>query len=84
MCLSCTKVRVYAPGFGFAIEAYICKDRKNVTCGEHGAKTNQELERLTFHGFPKVLDFLKKELLGIRSLRSFGKSNVDLAVTIFR
>jgi hypothetical protein len=77
MRLSCTKVRVYAPGFGFAVEAYICRNGKNVTCNEHGAKTDQELRRLTFHGFPKALDFLKKELFGIRSPRSFGKSNID-------
>jgi hypothetical protein len=70
-------VRVYAPGFGFAVEAYICRNRKNVTSSKHGSKTYQELNRLTFHGFPKVLDFLKKELFSIRSPRSFGKSNVD-------
>jgi hypothetical protein len=77
MRLSCTKVRVYAPGFGFTIEAYICRNRKNVTSSEHGSERDQELKRLTFHGFPKVLDFLKKELFGIRRPRSFGKSNVD-------
>jgi hypothetical protein len=71
------KVRVYALGFGFAVEAYICRNRKNVTSSEHRAKIDQELERLTLHGFPKVLDFLKKELFGIRSPQSFGKSNVD-------
>jgi hypothetical protein len=70
-------VHVYTPGFGFAVGAYICRNRKNVTSSEHGAKTDRELERLTFHGFPKILDFLKKELFGIRSSRSFGKSNVD-------
>jgi hypothetical protein len=77
MCLSCTKVRVYTRSLGFTVEAYICRNRKSVTCDEHGAKTDQEPERLTFHGFPKVLDFLKKELFGVRSPRSFGKSNVD-------
>jgi hypothetical protein len=70
-------VRVYTPGFGFAIETYICRNRKNVTCDKHGAKKDQELERLTFYGFPKVLDFLKKELFGVRSPQGFGKSNID-------
>jgi hypothetical protein len=77
MRLSCTKVRVYAMGFGFTVEAYISRNRKSVTYDEHGAKTDRDLERLTFHGFPKVLDFLKKELFGVRSPRSFGKSNVN-------
>jgi hypothetical protein len=43
-----------------------------------GSKTDQELERLTFHGFPKVLDLFKKELFGVHGSRSFGKSNIDL------
>jgi hypothetical protein len=77
MRLSCTKVCVHVTGFGLTVEAYICSNRKSVTYDEHGAKTDQELERLTFHGFPKVLDFLKKELFGVRSPRSFGKSNVN-------
>jgi hypothetical protein len=46
-------------------------------------KADQDLRRLTFHGFPKVLDLLKKELFGICSPRFLGKGNVDLAVTIF-
>jgi hypothetical protein len=78
MRLSCTKVHIYASGFGFAVEAYICRNRKNVTSSKHGAKIDQEPERLTFHGFPKVLDFLKKKIFGICGPRSFGKSNVDL------
>jgi hypothetical protein len=73
MRLSCMKVRIYALGFGFVVKTYICKNGKN----EHGAQTDQELGRLTFHGFPRALDFLKKELFGVRSPRSFGKSNVD-------
>jgi hypothetical protein len=40
-------------------------------------KQIKEHGRLTSHGFPKALDFLKKELFGIRSPRSFGKSNID-------
>jgi hypothetical protein len=77
MRLSCTKVHVYTTGFGFTVKAYICRNRESVTCDEHGAKTDQELERLTFYGFPKDLDFLKKELFGVRSPRSFGKSNIE-------
>jgi hypothetical protein len=77
MRLSCTKVRVYALGFGLAVKTYICRNGKNVTSNEHGAQTDQELGRLTFHGFPKALDFLKKELFDVRSPRGFGKSNVD-------
>jgi hypothetical protein len=65
--LSCTKVRIYVPGFGFTIKAYICRRVKNVILDRLGAQADQELGRLTFHGFPKVLDFLKKELFGIRS-----------------
>jgi hypothetical protein len=78
MSLSCTKVRVYASGFSFAVKAYIYRNGKNVTSNEHGAEIDQELERLTFYGFPKVLDFLEKELFGIHNPRSFGKSNVNL------
>jgi hypothetical protein len=43
-----------------------------------GSKADQELERLTFHGFPKVFDLFKKELFGVYGPRSFGESNVDL------
>jgi hypothetical protein len=71
------KVRVYAPGFGFIVKTYICKNGKNVTSNEHGAQTDQEHGRLRSHGFPKALDFLKKELFSVRSPRSFGKSNID-------
>jgi hypothetical protein len=78
MSMSCTKVRVYSSGFSFAVKAYICRNGKDVTSSEHGAEIDHELKRLTFHGFPKVLDFLEKELFGIHSPRSFGKSNVDL------
>jgi hypothetical protein len=77
MRLSRTNVPVYASGFGLAVKRYICRNGKNVTSNEHGAQTDQELGRLTFHGFPKALDFFKKELFGVRSLRNFGKSNVD-------
>jgi hypothetical protein len=79
MRLSRTKVRVHAPGFGFAIKAYICRRGKNVTSNRHGAQADQELGRLTFHGFPKALDFLKKELFGVRIPRHIGKSNVGLS-----
>jgi hypothetical protein len=64
---SCTKVRIHTPGFDFTIKAYICRRGKNVTLDRLGTQADQVLGRLTFHGFPKVLDFLKKELLGIRS-----------------
>jgi hypothetical protein len=67
MHLSRTKVRVYAPGFGLAVKTYICRNGKNVTSNEHGAQTDQELGRLTFHSFPKALDFFKKELFGVRT-----------------
>jgi hypothetical protein len=67
MRLSCRKVRIYAPGFGFAVKAYICRRGKNVILNRHGAQADQELGRLTFHGFPKALDFLKKEPFGVRS-----------------
>jgi hypothetical protein len=60
-------VRIYAPGFGFAIKAYICRRVKNVILDMFGAQVDQELRGLTFHGFPKVLDFLKKEPFGIHS-----------------
>jgi hypothetical protein len=72
------KVRIYAPGFSFAVKARICRNRKGVTSSKHGAEIDQERERLTFHGFPKPLDLLEKKLFGIHSPRSFGKSNVDL------
>jgi hypothetical protein len=77
--LSCMKVRIYAPGFGFAIKAYICRRGENVILDRLGAQADQELERLTFHGFPKVLDFLKKEPFGIHSPRRLGRSNVDFS-----
>jgi hypothetical protein len=77
--LSCTKVHMYALGFGFAIKAYICRRGKNVIFNRHGAQADQELERLTFHGFPKALDFLKKKPFSVRSPRCLGKSNVDLS-----
>jgi hypothetical protein len=47
-------------------------------------KADQDLGRLTFHGFPKVLDLLKKEPFGIRSLRRLGKGNVDLSSNCFQ
>jgi hypothetical protein len=78
MSMSCTKVRVYAPGSSFAIKACVCRNGRDVTSSEHGAEIDQERERLTFHGFPKALDFLEKKLFGIHSPQSFGKSNVDL------
>jgi hypothetical protein len=77
--LSCTKVRIYASGFGFAVKAYIYRSGKNVTSNRHGAQADQELGRLTFHGFPKALNFVKKEVFGIRSPRRLGNSNVDLS-----
>jgi hypothetical protein len=72
-------VCIYAPGFGFAIKAYICRRVKNVILDRFGAQADQELGGLTFQGFPKVLDFLKKEPFGICSPRCLGKSNVDLS-----
>jgi hypothetical protein len=38
MRLSCTKMCVYALGFGFTVKAYIYRNRKNVTSSEHGAR----------------------------------------------
>jgi hypothetical protein len=29
--LSCTKVCIHVPGFGFTVKAYICRREKNVT-----------------------------------------------------
>jgi hypothetical protein len=83
MRLSCTKVCIYALGFGFTVEAYICRNRKNVTSSEHGATTDQELERLTFHGFPKVLDFLKKKFSASVAHEALERATLTLAVTIF-
>jgi hypothetical protein len=51
----------------------------NVILDRFGEQADQELGGLTFHGFPKVLDFLKKEPFGIRSPRRLGKSNVDFS-----
>jgi hypothetical protein len=82
--LSCTKVSIHAPGFGFTIKAYICIRVKNVTLDRLGPQADQELGRLTFHGFPEVLDFLKKELLGIRSPRCLGNGNIDLSSNCFQ
>jgi hypothetical protein len=47
-------------------------------------KVDQDLGRLTFHGFPKVLDLLKKELFGICSLRRLGKGNIDFSSNCFQ
>jgi hypothetical protein len=77
--LSHTKVRIYAPSFGFTIKAYICRRVKNVILDWFGAQADQELGRLTFQGFPKVPDFLKKEPFSIRSPRRLGKSNIDFS-----
>jgi hypothetical protein len=77
--LSCTKVRIYAPSFGFAIKAYIYRRVMNVILDRRGAQADQELGKLTFHGLPKVLDFLKKELFGIRSPRCLGEINVEFS-----
>jgi hypothetical protein len=38
MRLSCTKVRVHALGFGFAVKTYICRKRKKIIHDQQGAK----------------------------------------------
>jgi hypothetical protein len=47
---------------------------------DHGTSGNtlSKRRRLTVHGLAKILNLAKKELLGIPSQRSFGKSDVDL------
>jgi hypothetical protein len=43
--LSCTKVRIHAPGFGFTIKAYICRRGKNVTLDRLGPQADQEAQK---------------------------------------
>jgi hypothetical protein len=60
------------------------EDRKKSYSTGLDRNTEQMLERLTLHGFPKALDFLKEELFGIRSPRRLGKGNVDLSSNCFQ
>jgi hypothetical protein len=83
MYLSCTKVHIHAPGFGFTVKAYMVEEGRMSHSTGVDRKADQKLRRLTFHGFPKVLDFLKKELFGIRSPRRLGKGNIDLSGNCF-
>jgi hypothetical protein len=45
MRLSCMKVRIHAPGFGFTIKAYICRRGKNVTLDRLGANSYLSVNR---------------------------------------
>jgi hypothetical protein len=69
MCLGSKNVRVDASGFSCAVEAHICRKKKNIRFCRHKSQGRpKKFDRLTLQGLPKTLDFLKKELLGICSL----------------
>jgi hypothetical protein len=72
-------MRIYTPGLGLAVKAYIYnKGEKDDHTLSTRKRTYQELKRLTFHRLPKVFDLFKKELLRVRGPRSLGESNVNL------
>jgi hypothetical protein len=57
MSLSSTKMRIYAPSLGLTVKAYIYnKGEEDDHTLSTGKRTDQELERLTFHSLPKVFD----------------------------
>jgi hypothetical protein len=79
--LSCTKVRIYAPGFGFAVKAYICRRGKNVILNRHGAQADQEDSH--FMAFPRLSTSSRRNLSASAARDALERATSTLAVTIF-
>jgi hypothetical protein len=46
-------MRVHAPGFGFTVEAYICRKRRKITHDQQGAKQIKSSKDSHFIAFPR-------------------------------
>jgi hypothetical protein len=50
-------MRIHAPSLGLIVKAYVYnKEEEDDHARSTGKRTDQELERLTFHSLPKVFD----------------------------
>jgi hypothetical protein len=49
-------MRIHAPSLGFTVKAYVYNKEEEDHSLSTGKRTDQELERLTFHSLPKVFD----------------------------
>jgi hypothetical protein len=83
MRLSCTKVRIYAPGFGFAVKAYICRSGKNVTLTGMEHKQIKSSEDSHFMAFPRLSTSSRRNFLAFAARDALERATSTLAVTIF-
>jgi hypothetical protein len=83
MHLSCTKVRVHAPGFGFAVKTYICRKRKEITQNQQGAKQIKSLKDSHFIAFPRFSISSRRNFSVFVAREALERATLTLAVTIF-
>jgi hypothetical protein len=82
MCLSCSKVRVHAPGFGFAVKTYICMKRKKITHGQQGAKQIKSSKDSHFIAFPRLSISSRRNFLASVAHEALERTTLTLEVTI--
>jgi hypothetical protein len=83
MRLSCTKVRVHTPGFGFTIKAYICRKRRKITYDQQGAKQIKSSKDSHFMAFPRFSISSRRNFSASVAREALERATSTLAVIIF-
>jgi hypothetical protein len=76
-------MRVHAPGFGFAVEAYICRRRRKVTHDQQGAKQVKSSKDSHFIAFPRFSISSRRNFSASVAREALERATSTLAVTIF-
>jgi hypothetical protein len=83
MRLSCTKMHVHAPSFGFAVEAYICRKKMKITHDQQGAKQIKSSKNSHFIAFPRFSISSRRNFSASVARVALERATSTLALTIF-
>jgi hypothetical protein len=83
MRLSCKKMCIHAPGFGFAVKAYICRKRRKITHDQQIAKKIKSSKDSHFIVFPRFSISSRRNFSAFVAREALERATSTLAVTIF-
>jgi preprotein translocase subunit SecG len=76
-------MRVHAPGFGFTVEAYVCRKRRKITHDQQGAKQIKVSKNSNFIAFPRFSISSRRNFSASVARKALERATLILAVTIF-
>jgi hypothetical protein len=83
MHLSCTEMHIHATGFGFTVEAYICRRKKKITHYQQGVKQIKISKNSHFIAFPRFSISSRRNFLASAAYEALERATLTLAVTVF-